>query len=164
MWGLHCLHKWNFFTSFNSTVPFPKWSHSGRDSFMIKRVWQLQCATGRRNRARRSEMRQEMRDDWWQIRNERAFEYIPSWLCLFVSCWLVFLPLGRFYLTFFIFSLLRISIYTSDFNSMNSLLFFPLHGMYNHCLFAFKKGYHYVSSCSKTSFAFKWFVMPSISK
>lgn len=64
VWGLYCLHKWNFFTSFNSTGPFSQWFHSGRDSFMIKRVWQLHCATGR--------SKTEMRDDWWQNIDERA--------------------------------------------------------------------------------------------
>lgn len=92
IWGLYCLHKWNLFTSFNTAVPFPKWSHSGRDSFMIKRVWQLHCATGRRNRARCSEMRQEMMDDWWQTDQRRkSFEN-----CLLVNCRLVLLPLGEF--------------------------------------------------------------------
>lgn len=130
VWGSYCLQKWNFFTSFNSAVPFPQWAHSGRDSFMIKTVWQL---------------------DWDEARNERwlmtehrrkSYENIPRWLCLLVSCLLVLLPPGRIYLTFFIFSLLRMSIYMSDFSSMNSLLFIPPHGMYNHCLCGSKKGYH----------------------
>lgn len=61
----------------SALVPAPKWFHNERDSFVIKRVWQIQCATGRRNKAR-------LRwDKKWGMTDSRrkSYENGPRWFC-----------------------------------------------------------------------------------
>jgi len=87
----------------------------------LKESWQNHCAMERRNRAKlRWGKKWGMIDD--SLLTKEPWEY--GWLCLLVSCLLVFPPPERIYLTFFIFSLLRMSIYTSDFSSMNKVFSF----------------------------------------